>query len=122
MVPVQGIESEPFSTTNLALSQIENSQNYMVSGLGSNGRITAASSRLFDFTRPGLGETASLLYRRFRPSREDGPTQVSRLVYWMGDRAEDILVAFGLGKNEKKMYNNVLVKFDNHFVKKRNVI
>ena len=40
----------------------------------------------------------------------------------MGDEADDILRSFSLSEAEKKVYDTVKEKFENHFVKKRNVI
>ena len=40
----------------------------------------------------------------------------------MGDKAHDILASFGLSDENKKKYSVVREKFDQYFVKKRNVI
>ena len=40
----------------------------------------------------------------------------------MGDAADDILKSFRLTEDESKTYTTVKVKFDNHFIKKHNVI
>ena len=40
----------------------------------------------------------------------------------MGDQADDILTSFGLSEDDRKTYTTVKDKFENHFVKKRNVI
>ena len=48
--------------------------------------------------------------------------QVHTLIYSMGDAADDILKSFHLTEEESKTYGTVKDKFDNHFIKKRNVI
>ena len=40
----------------------------------------------------------------------------------MGDKADDILSSFGLSEEDQKKYSVVRDKFENHFVKRRNVI
>ena len=80
----------------------------------------------FDFAKP---ESWIKWRRRFECYRQasnlidkSGDTQISTLIYSMGDQAKDILVAFGLTKDELKNYVVVLANFEGQFVKKRNVI
>ena len=40
----------------------------------------------------------------------------------MGDAADNILSLLGLTSDEKKVYTTVKVKFESHFIKRRNVI
>ena len=40
----------------------------------------------------------------------------------MGDKANDILSSFGLSEDDQKKFSVVRDKFENHFVKQRNVI
>ena len=40
----------------------------------------------------------------------------------MGDAADDILTGLSLTEEERKVYNTVKTKLEQHFVKKRNVI
>ena len=47
---------------------------------------------------------------------------MNTLLYSMGDEANDILRSFKLSSDELKKYDTVQAKFDQHFVKKRNVI
>ena len=49
-------------------------------------------------------------------------SQVNTLIYTMGDKADDILSSFGLSEENQKKYSVVREKFENHFVKRRNVI
>ena len=53
--------------------------------------------------------------------RED-EVQVSTLIYAMGDQADDILHSFALSEENRKSYQMVKSKFDDHFVKRQNVI
>ena len=43
-------------------------------------------------------------------------------MYTMGDEADDILASFGLNEADSKKYDVVKGKFENYFIKKRNVI
>lgn len=40
----------------------------------------------------------------------------------MGDQADEILSSFGLSEEEQKVYETVKGKFENHFIKRRNII
>ena len=44
------------------------------------------------------------------------------LIYTMGDEADDVLTSFGLSEEDRKKYDVVKATFENHFVKKRNII
>ena len=46
---------------------------------------------------------------------------MNMLIYTMGDQADDILTSFGLSEDDRKTYKTVKDKFENHFVKKRNI-
>ena len=80
----------------------------------------------FCFSRPEEWEKWSRRFERFRIAsgltlRED-EVQVSTLIYAMGDQADDILHSFALSEENRKSYQMVKSKFDDHFVKRRNVI
>ena len=47
---------------------------------------------------------------------------INTLIYYMGDEADNILRSFQLSEAVKKIYTVVKKKFDDHFVKKRNII
>ena len=47
---------------------------------------------------------------------------VNTLIYSMGDNADDIFLAFKLSVEDMKKYDMVKGKFDNYFVKKKNII
>ena len=65
-------------------------------------------------------------FERFRKASgldtKDEEAQVNTLIYSMGDKADDIFRSLNLSEDDKKAYEQVKAKFDNHFVKKRNVI
>ena len=48
--------------------------------------------------------------------------QVNTLLYSMGDEEDDIMRSFQLSEADQKKYKVVKERFDQHFVKKRNVI
>ena len=64
-------------------------------------------------------------FERFRQAsglHEKGDeNQVNVSVYTMGDQADDILT-FSLSEDDRKTYKTVKDKFENHFVKKHNVV
>ena len=57
-----------------------------------------------------------------RLDQKDGKSQVNTLIYLMGEKADDIVVSFGLTTEEAKQHSVVKGKFEAHFVVKRNVI
>jgi len=80
----------------------------------------------FSFSRPDEWPRWIRRFERFRITSglagKDEETQVNALIYTMGDQADDILASFSLSAEESKTYGIVKSKFDNHFVKRRNVI
>ena len=65
-------------------------------------------------------------FERFRKAtsldEKDEETQVSTLVYTMGEEADDIVVSFELSADEAKNYEVVKTKFQNKYENKKNVI
>ena len=49
-------------------------------------------------------------------------TQISTLIYSMGDEADDILNSFTMSDDDREKYDAVKAKFEGHFIIKRNVI
>ena len=49
-------------------------------------------------------------------------SQISMLIYSMGDQAENILRSFSLTEAQRGKYDIVKEKLEKHFVKLRNVI
>ena len=80
----------------------------------------------FLFSQPENWEKWIRRFDRFRKSsgmaEKPEPDQVNTLIYSMGDLAEDILLSFRLTKEEAKKYSTVLEKFQQYFVKRKNVI
>ncbi len=55
--------------------------------------------------------------------KEEGPVQVSTLVYALGKEAERFLSSFTYNEEEdESVYDTVLAKFDVYFILRRNVI
>ena len=65
-------------------------------------------------------------FERFRVASELNKkpenTQISTLIYSMGDEADDILSSFTMSDDDKEKYDAVKAKFEGHFIIKRNVI
>ena len=76
----------------------------------------------FDFAHPESWPQWHRRFERFREAsgldKKPEKSQISTLIYAMGDRADDIL---RLSDDDKK-YSVVVDKFENYFVRKRNVI
>ena len=80
----------------------------------------------FDFSQPDSWPRWIRRFETFRHasglSSKGEESQVNTLIYTMGDKADDILPSFGLSEENQKKYSVVRDKFENHFVKQRNVI
>ena len=80
----------------------------------------------FDFSQPDSWPRWIRRFERFCQasglSSKGEESQVNTLIYTMGDKADDILSSFGLSEENQKKYSVVREKFENHFVKRRNVI
>ena len=65
-------------------------------------------------------------FERFRVASElnEKPenTQISTLIYSMGDEADDILSSFTMSDDDREKYDAVKAKFEGHFIIERNVI
>lgn len=81
---------------------------------------------LFQFSTPTEWPKWKQRFLRFRTASglntKSDEEQVDALIYFMGDKAEDIFLAFTLTDAEEKNFQVVLNKFDDHFIVKRNVI
>ena len=79
----------------------------------------------FDFSQPDEWPRWARRFERFCQAsglaEKAEESQVSTLVYAMGNKADDILGSMGLTDAEKN-YETVRSRFDSHFVKRRNVI
>ena len=80
----------------------------------------------FDFRNPDGWPKWIRRFERFRQASgiatQSPESQVNTLVYSMGSKADDIFQSFGLSTENAKKYDVVKKKFDDHFVKRRNVI
>ena len=80
----------------------------------------------FNFSQPQEWPKWIRRFERFRTAAElatkDEEAQVNMLIYTMGDEADDILRSFKLSDADAKKYSEVKAKFEEHFIKKRNVI
>ena len=80
----------------------------------------------FTFSRPEEWPKWARRFERFRSAsglaEKDEVVQVNTLLYSMGDEADDVLRSFALSEADQKKYSEVKGRFDQHFVKKRNVI
>ena len=65
-------------------------------------------------------------FERFRVvselNKKPENTQISTLLYSMGDEADDILSSFTMSDDDREKYDAVKAKFEGHFIIKRNVI
>ena len=81
---------------------------------------------LFDFTKPEEWPKWLRRFERFRQAsglvEKTEEVQVNTLLYCMGDQADDIFRSFKLSDEDAKKYSEVKSKFEEHFVKRRNVI
>ncbi|KAK0139111.1 hypothetical protein N1851_024338 [Merluccius polli] len=81
----------------------------------------------FNFERPSDWQTWRQRFTRYRSAtkldKEDGAVQVSTLIYVMGMEAENVFKSFTfVGAEDNDKYEDVLAKFDNYFVPKKNTI
>ena len=80
----------------------------------------------FTFDQPEEWPKWIRRFERFRKasglSAKEDLQQINTLIYCMGDAADDILTGLSLTEEERKVYNTVKTKLEQHFVKKRNVI
>ena len=117
------------------MSQATTSGN-QVSTTGSSGEnpasnFSAPSYRIsppeeFDFSKPNEWPKSIKRFERFRSAsglnRIDSESQVNTLLYTMGSKSDDIMPTFALSAEDTKKYEGVKDRFEQHFVKKRNVI
>ena len=89
-------------------------------------QYTVSPPASFNFSQPQEWPKWIRHFERFRTAAEltakDEEAQVNMLIYTMGDKAEDILRSFKLSEADAKKYSVVKEKFEDHFIKKRNVI
>ena len=80
----------------------------------------------FDFHRPNDWPKWIRRFERFHHAsglkEKDEETQVHTLIYTMGHEANDILSSFALVEADRKKYVTVCDKFNQYFVKRKNII
>ena len=80
----------------------------------------------FPFDTPDLWPKWKRRFEQYRVasglSKEAEERQVSTLLYCLGEEAEDILVSTNISDDHRKQYEAVLLKFDNFFRVRKNVI
>ena len=80
----------------------------------------------FKFRRPEDWPKWARRFERFRKASgldsKAEEVQVNTLLYSMGDTADDVLRSFKLSEEDAKNYEAVVGKFEQHFVRRRNVI
>ena len=97
----------------------------MVSGVKGCPRRTSSHQRVLTLFALKNGVAGSDIFERFRQATglEEKPesTQVSTLMYAMGDEVEDIILSFNLTEEDSKKYSIVKDKFESYFVKRKNI-
>ena len=80
----------------------------------------------FDFSQPERWPSWIRRFERFRHASgivgQSEESQVNTLIYSMGDKAEDILRSLDIPEADLKRYDKVKDKFEQYFVKRRNVV
>lgn len=80
----------------------------------------------FNFTTPVDWTKWIRQFDRFKSAsglqEKSEETQANILVYTMGTEADNIFQSCTLTEEQKKSYNTVKEKFNNHLVKRRNII
>ena len=55
-------------------------------------------------------------------AKEDNERQVSALLYCLGEEADDVLTSTNISSDSRKVFANVLKKFDEFFKVRKNII
>ena len=80
----------------------------------------------FSFQQPQEWTRWLRRFERFRQAsdldKKSDEKQVNALIYAMGDEADDILKSFHLSEADAKKYKTVKERFDEYFIRRRNVI
>ena len=80
----------------------------------------------FNFQQPQEWTRWLRRFERFRQAsdleKKSDEKQVNALIYAMGDEADDILKSFHLSEADAKKYKTVKERFDEYFIRRRNVI
>lgn len=80
----------------------------------------------FAFSSPGHWSKWKQRFDRFRfasgLNKQPDEEQVNALIYFMGEKAEDIFTSFNLSVADQVKYDVVIKRFTDHFIVKRNTI
>jgi len=80
----------------------------------------------FDFSKPEEWRKWKTRFEQFRVasglSSESGERQVSSLMYCMGEDAEEVLATTNITAEQKKVYTEVVQKFDEYFKVRKNLV
>lgn len=80
----------------------------------------------YTFANPEEWPTWKRRFERFRVvsglAAKPGTEQVNALIYFMGDKADDILLSLNLREAQMADYNAVIQAFETHFVVRRNIV
>ena len=73
----------------------------------------------FDFKSPDVWLKWKRRFKQYRQasglSEEPAARQVSTLLYCLGEQANDVLTSTGISDAQRKVYNQVIAKFDEFF-------
>ena len=80
----------------------------------------------FDFAKPDDWPRWRKRFEHYRAAsgldKESEERQVSTLLYCLGDTADDVLTSTNITEEDRKKYDSVIVKFDDFFKVRKNVI
>ena len=80
----------------------------------------------FDFSSPDDWPRWKKQFQQFwlasNLAKEDDECQISTLLYCLGEDAKDTLASTNISEEDRKKYDQVLKKFDSHFLVRRNII
>ena len=89
-------------------------------------QVPAPAPAHFNFQQPQEWTRWLRRFERFRQAsdleKKSDEKQVNALIYAMGDEADDILKSFHLSEADAKKYKTVKERFDEYFIRRRNVI
>ena len=88
--------------------------------------VSLQPSLSFNFSCPDEWPKWRRRFEQFRVAsglrKEDEETQVSTLLYCLGDDADDVLTSNNISEEDRKKYAEVIGKFDSYFKMRKNVI
>ena len=80
----------------------------------------------FNFAKPDEWPKWRKRFKQYRNASglasESETRQIDTLLYCMGEEAEDVLSSTNISEDDRKKYDSVIAKFEEHFKVRRNVI